>query len=56
MLRTAGRAIYQQCRRGPMVAPLSVPVGVRRFSDGGAGAAGRLVELSTKADYLNFPR
>eukprot|EP00903_Cladosiphon_okamuranus_P018332 g16864.t1 len=60
MLRTAGRAVYQQCRRGPSAPPLSVPVpvAVRRFSEGGGGegVAGRLIELNTKADYVNFPK
>ncbi|CAM9759187.1 unnamed protein product [Ectocarpus fasciculatus] len=51
MLRTAGRAIYQQCRqRGP---PAATPLCVRHFS---AGGGDRLVELSTKDDYVNFPR
>ncbi|CAN0085028.1 unnamed protein product [Ectocarpus sp. 12 AP-2014] len=51
MLRTAGRAIHQQCRqRGPQA---WTPLCVRHFS---AGGGDRLVELSTKDEYVNFPR
>ncbi|CAN0315609.1 unnamed protein product [Ectocarpus sp. 6 AP-2014] len=51
MLRTAGRAIHQQCRQ--RVPQASTPPCVRHFS---AGGGDRLVELSTKDDYVNFPR
>eukprot|EP00752_Nemacystus_decipiens_P014871 g13240.t1 len=54
MLRTAGRSMHQHCRRWPTAAPLLVPAD-RRFSAGGSGG-GRLVELATKDDYINFPR
>ncbi|CAM9850032.1 unnamed protein product [Scytosiphon promiscuus] len=50
MLRTAGRAVYQHCRRGTVSAP---PLAARRFS---AEGGDRLVELSTKDDFVNFPR
>lgn len=50
MMRTASRAVYQHCRRGAAAAP---PFTARRFS---AEGGDRLVELSTKDDYVNFPR
>ena len=52
MLRSAGREVYRQCRRGPMTAPLSI----RLFSAETGGKAPGLAELITKDEYVNFPR